>query len=283
MLEVSKYRLWYKKRPCRGCKPSYIDERTLYLEDIDDVVCSAEETMAHLGTKMHEEKAYGYKCYNSNKHIELSLLTQYLKDHKKQVMWGGEGIKTCLDSRQLQKTIERVKGLSIFNCCKGCKKPLSIDGIRVDEWNDKNPWCVSREKWEALAYQVCDGLKLKISSKEVACDLAYTITSEEVDCTLGYAIDAYKKDCSIDFNVSEDTWRKSGCKTSFEDCKRLSSCGISFDIITGLDKCNIEMGYDYKDKCPTIKYEGVTTKFKDIDLLDGFDPEKVCKTILNDY
>lgn len=284
ILEVSKYRLWYKKRPCKGCSPTYITQRTLFLEDIDAAICSAEETMAHLGTKMHEEKAYGYKCYDSKKHIEIGILTRYLRKYKRQVMWGGEGVKPCFTDRQLQEAIERVKGLSIMNCCTGCKSSLTIDDTQRDEWNENNPWCVSREKWERLAHQVCDDLKLKVTSTEVACDLAYTITSEEVDCTLAYAIESYRKDCKIEFDVTEDTWKKSGCKTPYDECKKLSTCGISFDMISDLDKCGIEVRYDQLEKCPTIKYEGKITSMKDIDILKDFDFDKVCtrKTYFSD-
>lgn len=280
MWKPSKVRYFYGKHRHHNVVHSYITERSLFLEDIEDSLEDAYATLAHYGIKLQEEKAYGYRCYDKSNHMKLQLLVQSLERYKKQKLLG---LKPCLSDHNLQLTYEELKGLIKFGCTRGTKSALSVDSSKEEQWIEKNPWCVAREMWEKLAYQVCDDLKIKVTSKEVACDLIYTITSEEVDCTLAYAIDSYKKDCNIDFNVSEETWKESRCKTPYDECKKLSDCGISFDMVSELDRCGVEMRYDYKEKCPSIKYEGVMTKLKDVTLLEGFDPKKVCKRKINDY
>lgn len=278
MWTPSKVRYFYGKKRHQKAVHSYITERSLFLEDIEDSLEDAYATLAHHGTKLQEEKAYGYRCYDYTNHIKLNLLVQSLERYKKQKLLG---LKPCLSEHNLQLTYEELKGLIKLSCTRDTKSSLSVDSSQKSKWIEKNPWCVAREQWEKLAYQVCDDLKIKVTTKEVACDLAYTITAEEVDCTLAYAVEAFRKDCSIDFDITEETWKKSGCKTPYEECKRLSDCGISFDIITGLNKCGIEIRYDYKDKCPSIEYEGKNIKFKDIDLLKGFNTKKWCALQFN--
>lgn len=273
MWTPSKVRYFYGKKRHQKAVHSYITERSLFLEDIEDSIEDAYATLAHYGIKLQEEKAYGYRCYDKTNHMKLQLLVQSLERYKKQKLLG---LKPCLSDHNLQLTYEELKGLIKLSCTRDTKSALSVDSSQESKWIEKNPWCVAREQWEKLAYQVCDDLKIRVTTKEVACDLAYTITAEEVDCTLAYAVEAFKKDCSIDFDVTEETWKKSGCKTPYEECKRLSACGISFDMIVGMNKCGIEVEYNHKDKCPLIKYEGKTVNFKDINLLEGFNTENWC-------
>jgi len=272
-LRVSKYRIHYGS--CKDCKPNeeYFDVRSQYVKDIDETLCSAYETAAHLGKKMYEEKAFGYSCYKKKDHIELQLLIDNLENHKKQVKYG---VKPCLSGQTLQKTYERLKQLIIQGVCRNCKSNLEVDSSAKEEWIELNPGCVAHEKWEELAYKICDDIKIKVSVKDVACDLAYIITSEEVDCSLQYAIESNKKNCEIEFDVTEEEWNSKVKNTKYIDGKRLARCGISFDHIIGMDKCGITTTYNETEKCPQIEYENKKVLLSQLNIEEGFSAENTC-------
>lgn len=273
-LEVSKYRIHYGS--CKDCKPNeeYFDTRSQYIRDIDESLCLAYETAAHLGKKMYEEKAFGYACYKKKNHIELQLLIDNLENHKKQVKYG---VKPCLSGQTLQKTYERLKQLIIQGVCRDCKSNLEVDSSGKEEWVKTNPYCVAYEKWEELAYKVCGDIKLKVSVKDVACDIAFIVTGKEVDCSLQYAIESNKKDCSVAFDVTEKEWNSKVKNTPYSIGKKLSKCGISFDHVVGMEKCGITTSYNESKKCPQITYESKTVVFSDLDIDKDFSAEEACK------
>ena len=273
-LEVSKYRIHYGS--CKDCKPNeeYFDTRSQYIKDIDESLCLAYETAAHLGKKMYEEKAFGYSCYKKKDHLELQLLIDSLENHKKQVKYE---VKPCLSGQTLQKTYERLKQLIIQGVCRDCKENLTVDLSGKEEWTKWNPECVAYEKWEELSHIICDNIKIKVKSTKVACDLSYIVTSKEVDCTLQYVIQSNKTDCKVDFKVTQKQWNDKIKNTSFKDGKKLSKCGISFDHIVGMEKCGITTSYDQSNKCPRITYEGKTICLNDFDIDKDFSAKKACK------
>src|SRR5699024_10975768 len=88
MWTPSKVRYFYGKTRHQTAVHSYITERSLFLEDIEDSLEDAYATLAHHGTKLQEEKAYGYRCYDHTNHIKLNLLAQSLERYKKQKLLG---------------------------------------------------------------------------------------------------------------------------------------------------------------------------------------------------
>lgn len=276
-LEVSKYRLYYGKcRSYHECHSVYTTERSLFYEDLDKLIDESENTLAHWGQKYQESKAWGYDCYNETKHIKLQLLRDILLKYRMQLQ---HGVKPCLDDRRIQLAIEETNKLVILGCCKTASSTLKVDPSGREEWERVNPYCVAREKWEALAYKICGDIKIKVKSTTTACDISYMITSKEVDCSLGYAIESHKTNCKITFDVTEEEWSKKVKNTSYKDGKKLSRCGISFDHIVSMEKCGITTSYNEVQKCPQMTYEGKTVVLADLDTDKEFSAENACKYI----
>lgn len=280
-IEVSKYKLWYdgQRNHDRACTDCYITERTLIHEDLEELINEANETLAYYGLKMYEEASFGYECYDSHKHLKLQQLRDSMEKYRNQLTWANLDVKPCLSDRDLQLTFEQARKLVIKGCCRTAKSPIKIDKSGESKWIKNNPYCVAREKWEALAYKVCGDINFKVTAKEVACDITYIVTSEGVDCTLHYAIEGYKTDCKIDFKVKYGEWENSGCRTSYDDCKKLAKCGIEFDYIVSMQKCGIATSYNTKKNCPEITYKGKTVSLKDIELGPDYDPKTACSML----
>lgn len=270
---VSKYRVYYGEVRDKELKGPFITERSLFYEDLDKIIEQAEKTLAHWGQKYQQEKSWGYQCHDEIKHLKLQLLRDAMLEHRMQIQYN---VVPCLIPLHIQKAIEEANRLIIMNCCSNSKSSLVKGENNKDGWLERNPYCVAREKWEALAYKICGDIKIKVSVKDVACDLAYIITSEEVDCSLQYAIESNKKNCEIEFNVTEEEWNSKVKNTKYIDGKRLARCGISFGHIIGMDKCGITTTYNEARKCPQIEYENKKVLLSQLNIEEGFSAENTC-------
>lgn len=273
--QVSKYRVYYGEVRDKELKGPFITERSLFYEDLDKIIEQAEKTLAHWGQKYQQEKSWGYQCHDEIKHLKLQLLRDAMLEHRMQIQYN---VVPCLIPLHIQKAIEEANRLIIINCCSNSKSSLVKGENNKDGWLERNPYCVAREKWEALAYKICGDIKIKVKSTTTACDISYMITSEEVDCSLQYAIESHKTGCNITFDVTEEEWNRKVKNTPYKEGKKLSKCGISFDHIVSMEKCNITTRYNETNKCPQVTYEGKTVVLSDLDTKE-FSAEKACKYI----
>jgi len=221
---------------------------------------------------------YNFTC-EKDYQIKINKLNKYLSliDHEFWIIYNGG--EPCLDCNQLQCLAEKIRRLSI-ECNIQYRKDLQIDDSNLNLWVANNPFCVAREKYEKLAYEVFCELKLEyelrqitcdldvdIISKEKACELTFEIISNALPCDIIVAIKAYKQNCDLDFKVSRN---KQECKIDFKLLNEKVNCDLDLNTYISLVDCNLSF-----DVIKTIYENGCTVTLTE----DG----PVISSILNSY
>lgn len=141
--------------------------------DFDQLIYQSKIALNTLSQKRADSKFLGYS-FTPDADLKLESLRNYeriLDDEYLNISLGG---KPCLNCNTLQKLAEKIRKLST-TCNLSLRRDQKVDTSGEASWVAKNPFCVSREKWERLSYQVCGELKLSISSVETVCDITFDI------------------------------------------------------------------------------------------------------------
>ena len=186
---------------------------------------------------------------------EADLIMQYKKLTQLRIAVEKElknlyhGAKSCVSQFAICKIKDQALDILSFNCLNECRKDLKVTTDDVDEWNAANPYCISRESWEALLYQVCNDLQVEIEVVKQRCDLVYEIVQEYRSCAIDFVLDLTEQDCKIQYDLLVNTV---DCNITFDIFQTLLDCGISYNLVRTALECGITFDISKKDRCPMI-------------------------------
>lgn len=143
-----------------------------------------------------------------------------------------------------------------------CEANVLIDESERTAWELAHPFCISRTRWEELAYHVCGAIELTVKTTDLACDFTFDISTETLSCDTVATLSVYQKLCDLDFTMNRTDEeckidfqllieKHPDCGVTFRSYKRLLDCNMSFDIINQI-LCDTSSIY-FKNGLPTIK------------------------------
>lgn len=169
--------------------------------------------------------------------------------------------KPCLSSKQLERL---VGDINRYTNPKNfiCKENIEIDNSNVMQWELSHPHCVTRNRWEELAYRICDDLDIKMESINKSCELVFDLSQEIISCDTITALSIYEqicniegkvirtdRECKIDYELLLE--KHSECDITYDIYRKLIACGMSYDIIEQIICDGLTIGIE--DGVPTIK------------------------------
>lgn len=282
---------------------------TCYDISFDKLIYQSKYTLNILSQRRAESKAYGYS-FTPEAELKLETLRSYLHvldDEYENIILGG---KPCLDCNKLQSLAEKTRRLSA-TCDTSSRIDQKTDSSAEAAWIAKNPYCVSREKWERLAYKVCGELRLNLNSVETVCDITFQLIRKLIPCDIMVSIAVYKQQCDLDLHI---TRTPEECEIDFEilaeettsdldlqSYQQLIANNMSYDVVKTVyeNGCSLEVNnlaevmlvtpmnkYKVKD----FNFNGIPdiSKLKklDVDISDSKylkDPHKFIQTLIQDY
>lgn len=223
------------------------------LEAIDDVIFSIDNTIADMGKELLYNELYGYKideCKNIDAYTKLKTQKEILKKHFIALK---KNATSCLTCKELEITIENVKKLLGHSCNVFMRDDIKVDSSNKLTWDTENPYCVSREKWEALAYHVCEGLGINVSITPLhelcditfntiitpqLCDIIEDIRIIKQNCDTEVKLVVTQQQCELDYNM---LIQSTSCNIDFELYKELLNCNLSANIIKEIYSCDMKL------------------------------------------
>lgn len=249
---------------------------TCYDLSFDKLIYQSKFTLNTLSQRRADARTLGYS-FTPEAELKLETLRSYLHvldDEYENIILGG---KPCLDCNKLQSLAEKTRLLSL-SCDVSDRKDQQVDSSAEAAWIAKNPYCVSREKWERLAYKVCGDLKLSLNSVETVCDITFELIRKLIPCDIMVSIAVYKQQCDLDLHISRT---EEECEIDFEILSSETTCDLDLKTYKTLIENN--MSYDvvrnvYENGCtlelndsaevmlvtPMRKYNVKELRFKDI-------------------
>lgn len=242
----------------------------------DKLIYQSKFTLNTLSQRRADARTLGYS-FTPEAELKLETLRSYLHvldDEYENIVLGG---KPCLDCNKLQRLAEKTRLLSL-SCDTSDRKDQKTDSSAEAAWIAKNPYCVSREKWERLAYKVCGDLKLSLSSVEAVCDITFELIRKLIPCDIMVSIAVYKQQCDLDLHINrteeecdidfEILSTETTCDLDLKTYKTLIANNMSYDVIRNVyeNGCTLELNDSAEVMLvtPMRKYEVNEFQFKDI-------------------
>ena len=234
---------------------------TINYGEIESLIYDIKERVIFLTDSIVSRLKNGVGCTkNDFKNIvTLNLYSSVLEKAKKLLYYEA---KNCICDDKLCNLKENVLELLKLPCYPDCRLDIVLSRENELAWIAQNPYCVSREKWEALAYHVCDGIQLEIQKDEIRCDIAFDIIKQVIPCDLLVSFQLRKEMCDLDFKINrtkeeckldyELLIEQTNCDLEFKEYLCLIDCNLSFDMIKQVYGCGLRLEIDKNGKNPRI-------------------------------
>jgi len=231
---------------------------------LSDIIYSIDKHIVENTNKEYNYKVYGYaRSSNNQEEFEtLKVFRELLFRYRTSILFDNE---PCLSCSDIQKVIEKVRKLTGSQCKPSNRKDIYIDSSGKLDWDKNNPYCVSREKWEELAYHVCDaiGIDIKLTNKSalcdiyleldinpIMCDVIYELSVHKRNCDLGYKLVRTKEECALDYTI---LIKKTNCDLTFDQYIKFIDCNVSHKLIRKVYDCGMSLEVNRSDDlCPII-------------------------------
>lgn len=205
--------------------------------DVDKLILESKVTELKFGKAWKDLLYHDFTCdKEAEEKIEkLQRYRQHLEEEFQCRMMGG---KPCLSCDELQCLYERVKKLTA-SCDELSRPDLIVDKSNVDKWIARNPYCVARERWEYLVYDIlCDlQLQVQVIDTSVACDITADICANLIPCDVIVAAHVCEKKCETKVDVCAQA--KERCDLDFDIMVNSHKCDIGMDLHIQKHKCEI--------------------------------------------
>lgn len=274
-----------------------------YDPDLDKLIYQSKEALERFSIEGVKARFNGFSCDKKADH-KSDLLQNYLRvleDEYRKISLGGE---PCIDCKDLQTLSERVRKLSA-SCNLDMRRDVIVDLSGEEAWIAQNPYCVSREDWERLAYIVCAEFKLDIVLTEVGedcdldlevtrveqmcditfeiirkiipCDIMIALSIREEMCDLSLTVTRTEEECELDFNILISEVE---CDIDLETYIKLVECNLSFDVIKTVyeNGCSFEIDENWQPSgqgvnlvTPLNTYPIDSLKFKGIPNIESLE------------
>jgi hypothetical protein len=220
---------------------------------LDNLIYNIDNAIAEMGKELLYFELYGYKikeCKDLNKYIQLKTQREAIKKHMIAMI---KNASTCFKCNELEVLIENVKKVLGHECTVFIRTDINIDSSNKTEWDVNNPYCVSREKWEELAYRVCGdlGFNLEIIDLSAACEITFNtvitpqlcdiiadIKVEKQNCDITSTLTLEEEKCELDYNLLVSS---TNCNVSYSLYKELLSCNLTSKIIREVYDCDMSL------------------------------------------
>ncbi len=250
-------------------------------KELDEVLCYIDTKISEIARAHLDFAHYGYPVDCSEEMSFYIKIKQNRDTIYKHFYSLYKGISGCLSCEQIQRVVESSRVLLAKNSfikrqCSLYHKDETDKGV----WNAENPYCVSREVWEKMAYKVCDdlGFNMSVINLTDACDIAFStiVTPQLCDIIADFKVE--KRNCEIQptFSVSEEKCQmdynllvtQTKCNIDYKFYKELISCNLTADIIKTAYGCGLSFELSKEDKnCVTVvSLTGTRINLCDIDM-----------------
>lgn len=240
-----------------GCRYECFDPCACSMVDLDKLILESKVAEVKFGEALKSKIYHDWTCdVDAEKKIKrLQTYRRHLEDEFHCLLLGGKG---CLNCDELQFLYERVKKLTATCDIAEQRPDIQVTKGNLKAWIAANPYCVAREKWEYLVYDIlCDlELEVEIIDKTVACDIVADICANEIPCDIVVAASVCQRKCDLDVKVCAEARErcnldfeamvcskkcdigldlhvcKLGCELTADYCARLIDCNLSMDVIS---------------------------------------------------
>jgi hypothetical protein len=220
-------------------------------KELDDLQYSIKNTVCKLGRKKIDNLFWGYGCEEDIdvKVGKLRILDQVVERYKTGIYYETAG---CLCASQFQDIKEQVIDLvDVIPCDIDCRLDLGISDENLAQHIMDGNTCISYDRYEKFAKQLCQDLNITLTSTKEICDLTLSLSADIISCDVLFAIKVYKQMCDLGYSVSRNIdeckldWtlllEKTDCNLDFDLYKELIDCNLSYDIIKEIYSCGLEL------------------------------------------
>lgn len=190
--------------------------------DLEDLIIQSKVAEVELSKSLVSGLFHGWMAdENAAEKIEdLQHYRKIIEREYRRIQLGGEGCLTC-EERQL--LFEKINILS-YACDRDMRPDLIVDDSNLEIWMILNPYCIAREKWEYLLYDVACNLELEVTicNKKEICNITFDIIKKDIPCDIAMAVSICNKKCDLEMEVTA-----TACK----------ACDVEFDIMVGESSC----------------------------------------------
>jgi hypothetical protein len=185
---------------------------------------------------------YGYPSRFTNAYIKK--LRRYLSIFKKVEIALLFDAEPCLSCESYELAVANVTKL-LPNITIRCEENVLVDDSGKIAWELAHPFCISRSRWEELAYHVCGAIDVTLTQTDLTCDFTFALATNQLSCETTAALSVYQKLCEFNYKVkrTENECRidhkilkekHPECSITYRQYKRLMECNMSYDLIDRL-------------------------------------------------
>lgn len=193
---------------------------------------------------------YQYPSKFSENHI--AKLTRYLTILKKIEYAILRDVEDCYECEFYEKIYSAVNSM-VSRVSYHCEANVSVDTSNKTAWELSHPYCITRSRWEELAYVICNDLSIKFEIIDKSCDLTFDLATNTISCDtiaalsvydkmceLNYKVSRTEKECLLDYNLLIEN--HPDCDIDYRLYKELIACNLSYDIINQILCDNTNLG-----------------------------------------
>ena len=254
------------KKACCEIKLDYQEVETLIYNTKEQLIQFTDETVKYW--------RFGLGCDRTEDSKRLTLyLNTLLRFQREYPFETNKCRKKCFCD--INDVMEYMRDIITASCEVECRTDVIIDSSGKEEWMKANPFCVTREEWEKLAYKICSEIGFTVTTSQVACDIAFEITRDIIPCEILFAVSLYQTLCDLGFEVQRDDTEckidykllieEFDCDLEFDIYLKLVHCNMSYDIIKKVYECDLALDFCDKNKCPILITEIGEYKLNDLD------------------
>lgn len=208
------------------------------IDNIDNIIFNINEAIADMGRELLHNELYGYRikeCKDINAYTQLKTQKEVLEKHLHAVI---KNASTCLTCKQLEVIIENVRKFLGHDCRVFMRNDITIDSSDKAVWDKANPYCISREKWEQLAYHTCEimGIDIKITSLNELCNITFDTIMTPQLCDIVEEFKIEKRNCEAGISV---VVQEQQCELNHKLLVTSTSCDMDLGLYLELLKCNL--------------------------------------------
>jgi hypothetical protein len=206
---------------------------------------------AELSDEWLKHKCYGYSC-DKDALKKLKRLEAYIKILKDREIALHYGYHDCLDDEAYKCLLEKLTSLVGYpksNC-----KEVKVDISNRDQWDLKNPLCVSFDKWNKYSRLTAQQLEIDFEVIKNPEELVFELVQEIITPDVILALSVVNKADDLEFTISrtkeeskldfELLLEKVETDLTLEAYLDLVDHNISFDIIKIIYESNLSLSIE---------------------------------------
>lgn len=239
------------------------------------LILESKNKVAELSEEFIKELCFGYSC-DSDSVTKINKILNYLKVLEEDEKAKSLGFTSCITPEAYECLEEQLR--SIIGFPKSKCSDVEVDESNLDNWEMKNPYCVSYECWNKWSRITARDLELNVSVETTKNDLVVELASEvitpdvilcaSVVCEankLDYKVTRTIEESKLDYNLLLE---KIDCDLTLDAYLDLIDNKFTYDIIRTIYENNLSIEVNAEKDNKQIQIKSSISKYdlKELDI-----------------